>query len=98
VAIGVIARLTLREGSESAFERAFARQAELVRRYEPGNRLYQLMRARDGAREYAVMEIYDDEAALDLHTRGEHLAEGRAQIGAMRVSGSIEVFDCVDIA
>ena len=68
--IAVIARLNVAEGKESEFETHMLGLAEQVRANEPGNHLYTLCKDDDG--NYVVLELYEDQAALDAHGQSEH--------------------------
>jgi quinol monooxygenase YgiN len=96
MAIGLIARVKVAAGKGAEFEAAFRDQAKAVRDNEPGNRLYQLVRARDDPSSYAVMELYDDEAALEAHRNGAHMAANRPRIAPLLVERTVvEVYDAV---
>jgi quinol monooxygenase YgiN len=77
--IGMTVDLTITPGSGDAFERAFAVQAVAVRAKEPGNRLYALLRSKASADAYTLVEIYDDEAALEAHRAAGLNAKGPCQ-------------------
>jgi quinol monooxygenase YgiN len=72
MAIGLIATLKVQQGKESEFEGVFTALAGQVRANEPGNKLYQLFKSRKDAGTYVVMEIYQDQAALDAHGKTEY--------------------------
>ncbi|HWA63255.1 MAG TPA: putative quinol monooxygenase [Caulobacteraceae bacterium] len=94
--IGVLATVTVAEGQGETFETLFAAQAAKVRANEPANRLYQLLRSRKTPGVYVVMEIYDDDAALDAHRASAHMAEGRPKIGPLLAGPTqVEVLDAV---
>lgn len=96
MAIGVIVRLKATPGKGADFEAAFAVQAAGVRKDEPGNRLYELVRARNEADTYVVMEIYEDAAALEAHRSAPHMVENRPRMAGLVAPGtSIEIFDVV---
>lgn len=96
MAIGVIARVTVVAGKGPEFEAAFAVQAKGVQANEPGNKLYQLVRSREDANSYVVMELYDSDAALEAHRSAEHMITNRPAmaplIGAKTV---VEIYDAV---
>ncbi|APO70771.1 antibiotic biosynthesis monooxygenase protein (plasmid) [Rhizobium gallicum] len=75
--IGIMVELTVAPGNTDAFERAFAVQAAAVRADEPGNRLYELFKSTTLADSYTLIEIYEDEAALDAHRTSAHIAANR---------------------
>ena len=94
--IGVIATVTVGEGHGETFEALFAAQAEKVRANEPGNRLYQLCRSRRTPGVYVVLELYDDDKALEAHRASPHMAENRPKIGPLLSAPTqVEVLDAV---
>ncbi|MBE7219900.1 MAG: antibiotic biosynthesis monooxygenase [Caulobacteraceae bacterium] len=95
--IAVTAHLTAREGREAEFEHAFLQMVDAVRANEPGNRLYQLARGRDGDRRYVVLELYADEAALEAHRTSDHYkAGGRSLRELVESPPEVKVFDAVE--
>jgi len=82
MAIGVIATLKVQDGKGAALEAVFEELAAQVRANEPGNKLYRLCRSRSDANTYVVMEIYDDQAAVEAHGQSEHFRAAGAKIGA----------------
>jgi|GraSoiStandDraft_4_1057263.scaffolds.fasta_scaffold567577_2 quinol monooxygenase YgiN len=96
MAIGLIVRLKTNPGKGPDFEAAFAVQAKGVRADEPGNKLYQLVKSRTEPDAYVVMELYDDEAALQAHREAPHMAANRPRMAGLVAPGtSIEIFDAV---
>jgi autoinducer 2-degrading protein len=77
MAIALIVKLNVREGKGAEFEAAFADQAKAVRANEPGNRLYSLVRSQSDPQRYAVMELYDDDAAVQAHMSAPYMAANR---------------------
>jgi len=77
--IALIAKLNVAEGKGAGFEAAFAKLVDAVRADEPGNQLYHLCKAEDGS--YTVMELYDDDAAIDAHRDSTHFKEIGASLG-----------------
>ncbi len=71
--IGLIAKLKVREGRGPEFEAAFRPLAAAVNSdAEPGNLLYKLCKSRTDAGVYVVMELYQDQAAIDAHPKTPH--------------------------
>ena len=94
--IGLIVRLKVNPGKGPEFEAAFARQAAGVRANEKGNKLYQLVRSREDADSYVVMELYDSQADLDAHRTAQHMVDNRPNMAGLVAPGTtIEVFDAV---
>jgi len=96
VTIGVLARVKVVAGKGSEFEAAFAEQAKAVRAGEPANRLYQLVRSREDANSYVVMELYDDDAALDAHRTAPHIVANRTRMAPLIAERTIvEIYDAL---
>jgi quinol monooxygenase YgiN len=74
--LAVIAKLNVNEGKEADLEKAMLDLADQVSANEPGNHLYQLCKDEDG--NYLVLEIYEDEAALQAHGQSEHFRNSGA--------------------
>ena len=81
MAIGVIATLKVQEGKGAEFEGVFRDLAAQVRANEPGNKLYQVLKSRNDANTYIVMEIYADQAALEAHGKSDHFKAAGPKIG-----------------
>lgn len=96
MAIGLIARVSITQGKESEFEGLFAWQAEQVRANEPGNKLYRLFRDRERPGGYIVMEIYEDEAALQAHRDADHMKANRPKVAPLIAAPTVlEFYDAV---
>ncbi|MFT5580110.1 MAG: quinol monooxygenase YgiN [Paraglaciecola psychrophila] len=54
--LGVIARLTIKEGKNDEFEAVFKEMVAAVRANEPGCHFYDLHRSKDDAQAYIVLE------------------------------------------
>ena len=79
--IALIAKLNVAEGKEAEFEKVMLGLAEQVRANEKANHLYTLVKDDDG---YAVLEIYDDDAALQAHMQSQHFRDAGAKfVGLM---------------
>ena len=91
--IALLARLKVAEGKESQFETVMLELAAQVRANEPGNQLYTLVKDDEG---YAVMELYDDEAALKAHGASDHFkAAGAKFAGLMSGRPDIRQFQVI---
>ena len=94
--IGVIARVKVVAGKGPEFEAAFAEQAKGVRADEPANQLYQLVRSREDEDSYVVMELYDDDAALDAHRAAPHMVANRPRMGPLVAERTVvEIYDAL---
>ena len=81
MAIGVIATLKVQSGKGQEFENVFGELAGQVRANESGNKLYQVFKSRKDADTYVVMEIYQDQAALDAHGKSDHFKAAGPKLG-----------------
>ncbi len=79
--LAVIAKLNVADGKEAEFEEIMLGLAEQVRANEPGNHLYQL--CKDGDGNYVVMELYEDQAALDAHGASDHFKAAGPKLGGV---------------
>ena len=96
MAIGVIATLTVQDGKNQEFETVFKDLAAQVRANEPGNKLYQVFKSRKDANTYIVMEIYQDQAALEAHGKSDHFRAAGPKIGpTMGGRPDVQYFDAV---
>lgn len=82
MAIGVVVTLKIAEGKGADCEAAFRELTAQVRANEPGNRVYQLFKSKTDANTYVVMEIYDDQAAVDTHNATPYFLAAMPKIGA----------------
>jgi len=81
MAIGVIATLRVQSGKGQEFEKVFGELSGQVRSNEPGNKLYQVFKSRKDADTYVVMEIYQDQAALEAHGKSDHFKAAGPKLG-----------------
>jgi quinol monooxygenase YgiN len=81
MSIGVIATLKVQDGKAAEFEAVFRGLAGEVRANEPGNKLYQVFKSRKEANTYIVMEIYQDQAALETHGKSDHFKAAGPKLG-----------------
>ncbi|MEI9991402.1 MAG: putative quinol monooxygenase [Rhizomicrobium sp.] len=94
MAIGVIATIKIKEGTNEAFETAAKGLMAAVRANEPGNEIYRFCKA--DATTYVVMEIYADQAALDAHRNSDHFKSIGATLGpCMAGRPDIQVLETV---
>ena len=83
MAIGITATLKAQEGKEAELEATFGELSKAVRANEPGNRLYSLCRSRKDKGTYVVLEIYEDDAAVEAHRNSEHFRAAGPKLGAV---------------
>ena len=78
--LGVIAKLTIKPGTNAEFEAAMKALQAKVQADEPGNKLYALHKT-DDANVYVMLERYDDQAALAAHRAAAHFKELGRKLG-----------------
>ena len=83
MAIGITATLKAQEGKEADLEATFGELSKAVRANEPGNKLYTLCKSRKDKGTYVVLEIYENDAALDAHRNSEHFRAAGPKLGAV---------------
>ncbi|MEI7932644.1 MAG: putative quinol monooxygenase [Alphaproteobacteria bacterium] len=79
--LAVIATLRTKEGMGAEFEAVFAKLQAAVRANEPGNKLYQLTKPVEGENVYKVLEIYENQEAVEAHRASTHFKELGAALG-----------------
>lgn len=82
--LSVIATMRIKQGCEPAFERLFGELAAQVRANEPGNIHYDLFRVKDEPGTYKVIELYEDQAALEAHRQNAGLQALIPQLAELR--------------
>ena len=80
--LGIIAKLTVKDGTQKEFEEVMGALAKAVRANEPGNLLYDLTLKVGSTTEYYVMEQYKDEAAAAAHSASDHFRAAGPKLGA----------------
>ena len=86
--IAVIAKLNVKPGCEEEFEAAMLNLVSDVNENELGNHLYKLCKKADG--NYAVMELYEDQAAITAHGESAHFKAASAKFGGL-MAGTPEI-------
>lgn len=85
--ISLIAKLTVAEGKEAELEAALDSLIDAADE-EPGLEVYSAHRAGDGV--YYFFEVYSDQAALDVHGKGEKMRPAMGALGSL-LAGRPEV-------
>jgi quinol monooxygenase YgiN len=94
--IGVVAKMKIKDGKQAEFEAVFRELTASIRSSEPGNKAYQLCRSRSDATQYVVLEMYESDAALDLHKKSDHMRAAAPAFAALFESRpEIEVLDAI---
>ena len=96
MAIGLLATITVEEGKNEEFEKAFLALTEQVRANEPGNLFYILHRSQANPQVYKVMEQYESAEALDAHGKADYFREANKVLGTLVAAApEIELLDTV---
>ena len=94
--IAVVATLRAKHDKAEEFERLFTKLATQVRANESGNLTYHLSRSRTEPNTYKVLEIYQNEEALEAHRASEHFrAAGPGLGGVLDGRPEVEILDAV---
>ena len=81
--IGLLAKITVQEGKNEAFEKAFVELTAKVRANEPGNIFYALNRSETDPQLYIVMEQYTDAEALEVHRKSDYFRAANSVLGGL---------------
>ncbi len=96
MAIGVIATIKIKEGTNAAFEAVAKDLMAAVRAGEPGNLFYQFCKSKADPTTYLVMEVYADQAAVEAHRNSEHFKLIGVKMGpVMAGRPDIQILDTV---
>ena len=95
--VAVIATMTVHSEKTADFERFFKDLAQEVRNLEPGNLVYQFGRSRTDPSCYRIIEVYQNDEAVDLHGKSAHLFAARSMF-AVFLDGrpEVEFLDIID--
>ena len=81
MAIGLIARFSIKADKKSEFEGIFAELEAKVKANESGCNFYSLHQSREDDSKYVVLEQYVDQAALDAHGKSDYFKSLGAKMG-----------------
>ncbi len=96
MAIGVTAKLTVKEGHSDQFESLFKELQDEVNAQEPGCLFYAVHKSRSNPLEYIVLEQYQDQQAAEAHQKTEYYRRIGAQLGEHVIGAPvIELFDSI---
>jgi quinol monooxygenase YgiN len=70
--LALIVEFRIKPSHVADFERAMLENARASRETEPGCRQFDVCRDPDDACAFVLYELYDDEAAIDCHTKTAH--------------------------
>lgn len=95
--IGVIAKLSIKEGKQEEFEKVALDLMAKVNANEPGCITYKLYKSKSSDTEYTFLEQYESQDALKAHGQSDHFKAAQAGLGACLAGApSIEYLDSVD--
>jgi len=80
MAIGVTAKLVVKEGHAEEFEALFKELQDSVNEQESGCLFYAIHKSRADSSEYLVLEQYQDQHALERHQKTEYYKRIGAQL------------------
>ena len=86
--IALIARMPVTAGKEAELEAGLKGLIDVVRKEEPGNKLYTLVRSEEG--EYLMLELYEHADALAAHGKSDAFKAAAGALGGV-LSGRPEV-------
>jgi quinol monooxygenase YgiN len=96
MAVGVVATIKIKEGTNEAFEAVANEMMAAVRANEKGNLVYQFCKAKSDPTTYVVMEIYADQAALEAHGKSDHFRSIGPKMGpSMAGRPDVQYYDTV---
>ncbi|MBL6937290.1 MAG: antibiotic biosynthesis monooxygenase [Alphaproteobacteria bacterium] len=96
MAVGVLATIKIKEGTNEAFEAVAKELMAAVHANEPGNKVYQFCKSKSDPTTYVVMEIYADQAAFEAHGKTDHFRAIGPKMGpSMAGRPEIQFFDPV---
>lgn len=97
MAVGVIAKLTIKADCKADFEALFLNYQQTVLDTEAGNIFFSLHRSRVDPCSYTVMEQYRDEIAMEIHKNTAHYQAIPELFGPLMAEPpQIEYFDMVE--
>jgi quinol monooxygenase YgiN len=88
--IAIIATFTVTADNAAAFEAVAGELAKATNANEPGVQLYKLVRSAKDTTQYRMMELYDDQAAVDSHMASDWFKAAGPKLGAL-VEGRIQI-------
>lgn len=96
--IGVVGRLKAKPGKEDEMAELFRELSELARIHEPGMLQHAILRSDQEPGTFIVVEIFEDQAAFDAHSRTPHYPEVGRRMGELidsQLGGDIQVIRVV---
>ena len=83
MAIGIVAKLTCKEGANAEFEAGFKKLQKVVKENEPDCLFYLLNKSRDDDTTYYVMESYANAKAIEFHGSYEEFRQTSKALGPL---------------
>lgn len=88
--IWLVAKLSVRTGSEEAFERIAAELQQAVKSEEPDVAIYEVTRSAVPDGTYSIIECYPSPEALDAHMAAPHLRQAMGKMAPL-LTGKPEI-------
>jgi quinol monooxygenase YgiN len=79
--IGVVATIKIQPGKNAEFEAVTKELMAAVRANEKGNHYYNFCKSRTDETTYVVLEMYEDQTALEAHGKSDHFRTIGAKMG-----------------
>ncbi len=96
MAVGAVATIKIHPGKGAELESAAKELMAAVRKNEPGNKFYQFFKSRSDENTYIVMEMYDDQTALEAHAKSDHFRALAPKMGpALAGRPDVQYFDAL---
>ena len=92
--IAVVGRLKAKPGKEEAMAEYFKELSELAKIHEPGMLQHAILRSDSEPGTFIVMELFQDQAAFDYHSKTPHSAEVGRRMGELidsELGGDVQV-------
>jgi quinol monooxygenase YgiN len=91
-----VATIKIKPDTNEAFEAVAREMMAAVRANEPGNKLYQFCKSKTEPTTYVVMELYNDQAALEAHGKSDHFRSIGPKMGpSMAGRPDVQYFETV---
>ncbi|AYJ85405.1 antibiotic biosynthesis monooxygenase (plasmid) [Sphingomonas paeninsulae] len=81
--IAIIATFTINAENAAAFEAVAGELVKATNANEPGVQLYKLVHNAKDPTQYRMMELYDDQAAVDAHMASEWFKAAGPKLGGL---------------
>ena len=91
----IVAYLTAKPGKEAEFKEKMTAQAKRCLANEPGCLQFDVTQDPSNPARLAMLEVYQDEAAVKAHTESQHFKDFRPVVNELVAERKVEVLDIV---